>query len=157
MPDQISVSEFLSEATEDYNSPTTSSFTTRLQSCRNSVSVLEEHQEEGCFMSGQTGEKDSLCCGYRVGQPDICGRAMGAEQAPVNHGQTTASNAQHHLHAVSVTCMLQSLPCSRDRLRRSFLPHAMQLFNSTLGSATPALLASPGVPDACFGGCRQGS
>ncbi|GAA6093501.1 arf-GAP with SH3 domain, ANK repeat and PH domain-containing protein 1 isoform X1 [Tachysurus ichikawai] len=42
MPDQISVSEFLSEATEDYNSPTTSSFTTRLQSCRNSVSVLEE-------------------------------------------------------------------------------------------------------------------
>lgn len=42
MPDQISVSEFLAETTEDYNSPTTSSFTTRLQSCRNSVSVLEE-------------------------------------------------------------------------------------------------------------------
>ncbi|XP_040023422.2 arf-GAP with SH3 domain, ANK repeat and PH domain-containing protein 1 isoform X4 [Gasterosteus aculeatus] len=42
MPDQISVSEFLSETTEDYNSPTTSSFTTRLQSCRNSVNVLEE-------------------------------------------------------------------------------------------------------------------
>ncbi|KAJ8389188.1 hypothetical protein AAFF_G00122080 [Aldrovandia affinis] len=42
MPDQISVSDFLSETTEDYNSPTTSSFTTRLQSCRNSVNVLEE-------------------------------------------------------------------------------------------------------------------
>ncbi|KAF4075877.1 hypothetical protein AMELA_G00223900 [Ameiurus melas] len=42
MPDQISVSEFLSETTEDYNSPTTSSFTTRLQSCRNTISVLEE-------------------------------------------------------------------------------------------------------------------
>lgn len=42
MPDQISVSEFLSETTEDYNSPTTSSFTTRLQSCRNTVNVLEE-------------------------------------------------------------------------------------------------------------------
>ncbi|XP_051543614.1 arf-GAP with SH3 domain, ANK repeat and PH domain-containing protein 1-like isoform X5 [Myxocyprinus asiaticus] len=42
MPDQISVSEFLLETTEDYNSPTTSSFTTRLQSCRNTVSVLEE-------------------------------------------------------------------------------------------------------------------
>lgn len=42
MPDQIAVSEFLSETTEDYNSPTTSSFTTRLQSCRNTVSVLEE-------------------------------------------------------------------------------------------------------------------
>ncbi|XP_077127353.1 arf-GAP with SH3 domain, ANK repeat and PH domain-containing protein 1 isoform X3 [Ranitomeya variabilis] len=42
MPDQISVSEFISETTEDYNSPTTSSFTTRLQSCRNSITVLEE-------------------------------------------------------------------------------------------------------------------
>uniref|UniRef100_A0AAY4BLW9 ArfGAP with SH3 domain, ankyrin repeat and PH domain 1b n=1 Tax=Denticeps clupeoides TaxID=299321 RepID=A0AAY4BLW9_9TELE len=42
MPDQISVSEFLSETTEDYNSPTTSSFTTRLQSCRNTVGNLEE-------------------------------------------------------------------------------------------------------------------
>uniref|UniRef100_A0A674PQZ5 ArfGAP with SH3 domain, ankyrin repeat and PH domain 1 n=1 Tax=Takifugu rubripes TaxID=31033 RepID=A0A674PQZ5_TAKRU len=42
MPDQISVSEFLSETTEDYNSPTTSSFTTRMQSCRNTVNVLEE-------------------------------------------------------------------------------------------------------------------
>uniref|UniRef100_A0A8C4S2H3 ArfGAP with SH3 domain, ankyrin repeat and PH domain 1a n=1 Tax=Erpetoichthys calabaricus TaxID=27687 RepID=A0A8C4S2H3_ERPCA len=42
MPDQISVSEFLSETTEDYNSPTTSSFTTRLQSCRNTINVLEE-------------------------------------------------------------------------------------------------------------------
>uniref|UniRef100_A0A8C4S1Y1 ArfGAP with SH3 domain, ankyrin repeat and PH domain 1a n=1 Tax=Erpetoichthys calabaricus TaxID=27687 RepID=A0A8C4S1Y1_ERPCA len=39
---QISVSEFLSETTEDYNSPTTSSFTTRLQSCRNTINVLEE-------------------------------------------------------------------------------------------------------------------
>ncbi|XP_072307144.1 arf-GAP with SH3 domain, ANK repeat and PH domain-containing protein 1 isoform X2 [Eucyclogobius newberryi] len=42
MPDQISVSEFLSETTEDYNSPTTSSFTTRMHSCRNTVNVLEE-------------------------------------------------------------------------------------------------------------------
>ncbi|XP_027147263.1 arf-GAP with SH3 domain, ANK repeat and PH domain-containing protein 1 isoform X3 [Larimichthys crocea] len=42
MPDRISVSDFLSETTEDYNSPTTSSFTTRLQSCRNTVSILEE-------------------------------------------------------------------------------------------------------------------
>uniref|UniRef100_A0A672KVS5 Uncharacterized protein n=1 Tax=Sinocyclocheilus grahami TaxID=75366 RepID=A0A672KVS5_SINGR len=40
MPDQISVSEFLSETTEDYNSPTTSSFTTRLQSCRNNLNSI---------------------------------------------------------------------------------------------------------------------
>ncbi|XP_049621516.1 arf-GAP with SH3 domain, ANK repeat and PH domain-containing protein 1 isoform X2 [Suncus etruscus] len=42
MPDQISVSEFLAETTEDYNSPTTSSFTTRLHNCRNTVAQLEE-------------------------------------------------------------------------------------------------------------------
>ncbi|CAG10244.1 unnamed protein product [Tetraodon nigroviridis] len=52
MPDQISVSEFLSETTEDYNSPTTSSFTTRMQSCRNTVNVLEEVRPgwmDGCM------------------------------------------------------------------------------------------------------------
>ncbi|XP_057590362.1 arf-GAP with SH3 domain, ANK repeat and PH domain-containing protein 1 isoform X2 [Hippopotamus amphibius kiboko] len=42
MPDQISVSEFIAETTEDYNSPTTSSFTTRLHNCRNTVTQLEE-------------------------------------------------------------------------------------------------------------------
>uniref|UniRef100_A0A8D0GRV7 ArfGAP with SH3 domain, ankyrin repeat and PH domain 1 n=1 Tax=Sphenodon punctatus TaxID=8508 RepID=A0A8D0GRV7_SPHPU len=42
MPDQITVSEFITETTEDYNSPTTSSFTTRLQNCRNTVTLLEE-------------------------------------------------------------------------------------------------------------------
>lgn len=42
MPDQISVSEFIAETTEDYNSPTTSSFTTRLHNCRNTVTLLEE-------------------------------------------------------------------------------------------------------------------
>uniref|UniRef100_A0A8C8R935 ArfGAP with SH3 domain, ankyrin repeat and PH domain 1 n=1 Tax=Pelusios castaneus TaxID=367368 RepID=A0A8C8R935_9SAUR len=42
MPDQITVPEFIAEATEDYNSPTTSSFTTRLQNCRNTVTLLEE-------------------------------------------------------------------------------------------------------------------
>uniref|UniRef100_A0A7M4EVG5 ArfGAP with SH3 domain, ankyrin repeat and PH domain 1 n=1 Tax=Crocodylus porosus TaxID=8502 RepID=A0A7M4EVG5_CROPO len=38
----ISVCEFIAETTEDYNSPTTSSFTTRLQNCRNTVTLLEE-------------------------------------------------------------------------------------------------------------------
>uniref|UniRef100_A0A3B5LWE1 ArfGAP with SH3 domain, ankyrin repeat and PH domain 1b n=1 Tax=Xiphophorus couchianus TaxID=32473 RepID=A0A3B5LWE1_9TELE len=51
MPDQISVTEFLSETTEDYNSPTTSSFTTRMQSCRNTVNVLEEVRKDGKKMN----------------------------------------------------------------------------------------------------------
>lgn len=36
------MSEFIAETTEDYNSPTTSSFTTRLHNCRNTVTLLEE-------------------------------------------------------------------------------------------------------------------
>ncbi|CAK6442723.1 unnamed protein product [Pipistrellus nathusii] len=42
MLDQISVSEFIAQTTEDYNSPSTSSFTSRLHSCRNTVTLLEE-------------------------------------------------------------------------------------------------------------------
>ncbi|XP_076698250.1 arf-GAP with SH3 domain, ANK repeat and PH domain-containing protein 1-like [Callospermophilus lateralis] len=42
MPDQISVSEFIAETNKDYNSPTTSNFTTRLHNCRNTVMLLEE-------------------------------------------------------------------------------------------------------------------
>ncbi|XP_077872838.1 arf-GAP with SH3 domain, ANK repeat and PH domain-containing protein 1 isoform X6 [Ictidomys tridecemlineatus] len=49
MPDQISVSEFIAETTEDYNSPTTSSFTTRLHNCRNTVTLLEELHVE-CWL-----------------------------------------------------------------------------------------------------------
>lgn len=52
MPDQISVSEFITETTEDYNSPTTSSFTTRLHNCRNTVTLLEEVGRGRCAPPG---------------------------------------------------------------------------------------------------------
>nr|XP_056712075.1 arf-GAP with SH3 domain, ANK repeat and PH domain-containing protein 2 isoform X2 [Euleptes europaea] len=42
MPDQISVSEFVSETNEDYKAPTASNFTTRLAQCRNTVAAVEE-------------------------------------------------------------------------------------------------------------------
>ncbi|XP_053141718.1 arf-GAP with SH3 domain, ANK repeat and PH domain-containing protein 2 isoform X6 [Hemicordylus capensis] len=42
MPDQISVSEFVSETNEDYKSPTASNFTTRMVQCRNTVAAIEE-------------------------------------------------------------------------------------------------------------------
>ncbi|KAM4693751.1 arf-GAP with SH3 domain, ANK repeat and PH domain-containing protein 2 [Discoglossus pictus] len=42
MPDQISVSEFVSETNEDYKSPTASNFTTRMTQCRNTVTAIEE-------------------------------------------------------------------------------------------------------------------
>ncbi|XP_075874007.1 arf-GAP with SH3 domain, ANK repeat and PH domain-containing protein 2a isoform X1 [Nelusetta ayraudi] len=42
MPDQITVSEFVTETNEDYKSPTASNFTTRMSHCRNTVAALEE-------------------------------------------------------------------------------------------------------------------
>ncbi|XP_026884758.2 arf-GAP with SH3 domain, ANK repeat and PH domain-containing protein 2 isoform X6 [Electrophorus electricus] len=42
MPELISVGEFIAETLEDYSSPTTSSFTKKMTSCRNSVSNIEE-------------------------------------------------------------------------------------------------------------------
>ncbi|XP_077409712.1 arf-GAP with SH3 domain, ANK repeat and PH domain-containing protein 2-like isoform X2 [Vanacampus margaritifer] len=42
MPDVLSVPEFIGECNDDYKAPTTSSFSTRMTHCRNSVSALEE-------------------------------------------------------------------------------------------------------------------
>ncbi|CAH2292607.1 arf-GAP with SH3 domain, ANK repeat and PH domain-containing 2-like isoform X1 [Pelobates cultripes] len=42
MPELISVSEFISETLEDHSSPTTSSFTTKMVNCRNTVCTIEE-------------------------------------------------------------------------------------------------------------------
>ncbi|XP_060947032.1 arf-GAP with SH3 domain, ANK repeat and PH domain-containing protein 2b isoform X2 [Limanda limanda] len=42
MPERISVTEFVSETQEDNTAPTTSSFSTRMIHCRNTVAALEE-------------------------------------------------------------------------------------------------------------------
>ncbi|XP_018326962.1 arfGAP with SH3 domain, ANK repeat and PH domain-containing protein isoform X2 [Agrilus planipennis] len=42
MPSLIGVSEFVEETREDYNSPITSTFVSRMQQCRNTINALEE-------------------------------------------------------------------------------------------------------------------
>lgn len=42
MPEVISVPDFVAETNEDYQAPTTSSFSTRMSHCRNAVAALEE-------------------------------------------------------------------------------------------------------------------
>lgn len=56
MPECVSVSEFLQEVQEDWSSPTTSSFTSKMLSCRNTVYLLEE-------VSADTGVVVVWCCG----------------------------------------------------------------------------------------------
>ncbi|XP_061462816.1 arf-GAP with SH3 domain, ANK repeat and PH domain-containing protein 1 isoform X3 [Rhineura floridana] len=69
MPDQITVSEFIAETTEDYNSPTTSSFTTRLQNCRNTVTLLEEALDQD--RTALQKVKKSVKAIYNSGQEHI--------------------------------------------------------------------------------------
>lgn len=45
MPGLIGISDFVAESTEDYNSPTTSTFVSRMPQCRQTIGVLEERLE----------------------------------------------------------------------------------------------------------------
>ncbi|KAI3360430.1 hypothetical protein L3Q82_002261 [Scortum barcoo] len=61
----------------------------------------------------------SVCRWHRAGQPDICGRATDAEQAPVHHRQSKSSTAQRHLQAEEQLHLLWFVPgmCSLLSLR----------------------------------------
>jgi len=45
MPGLIGVNEFLEETREDYSSPTTSTFVSRMPQCRQTINTLEEVSE----------------------------------------------------------------------------------------------------------------
>ncbi|KAM5286136.1 arf-GAP with SH3 domain, ANK repeat and PH domain-containing protein 1-like isoform 3-T5 [Hipposideros larvatus] len=68
-PDQISVSEFIAETTEDCRSPTTSSFTTRMQSCKNTITLLEEALDEDRAVLQKM--KESVKAMYDSGQDHV--------------------------------------------------------------------------------------
>lgn len=42
MPTLIGISEFVDETRDDYNSPTTSTFVSRMHHCRNTIASFEE-------------------------------------------------------------------------------------------------------------------
>ncbi|KAM5286177.1 arf-GAP with SH3 domain, ANK repeat and PH domain-containing protein 1-like [Hipposideros larvatus] len=68
-PDQISVSEFIAETTEDCRSPTTSSFTTHMQSCKNTITLLEEALDEDRAVLQKM--KESVKAMYDSGQDHV--------------------------------------------------------------------------------------
>ncbi|KAJ4940711.1 hypothetical protein JOQ06_027006, partial [Pogonophryne albipinna] len=78
MPECVSVSDFVQEVQEDWSSPTTSSFTSKMISCRNTVYLLEEvldnhvsHLEQyinsmeklsvNCHSNGETEVGSAFC------------------------------------------------------------------------------------------------
>ena len=65
--DSIGVSDFLKEAWDDYNSPTTSTFVLRLGQCRSTVGNLEEvgAVTSRCSELGYPGVLD-YCCKFTV-------------------------------------------------------------------------------------------
>ncbi|XP_071804297.1 arf-GAP with SH3 domain, ANK repeat and PH domain-containing protein 1-like isoform X1 [Asterias amurensis] len=65
MPELISVLEFVNEANEDLNSPTTSTFVGKMGACRNVVSQLEETLDSD--RSGLGKMRKSVKCIYNTG------------------------------------------------------------------------------------------
>lgn len=52
MPGLIAVSDFIDETRGDYNSPTTSTFVSRMPQCRQTITALEEVSQP--YMSTQS-------------------------------------------------------------------------------------------------------
>ncbi|XP_059508709.1 arf-GAP with SH3 domain, ANK repeat and PH domain-containing protein 1 isoform X5 [Stegostoma tigrinum] len=69
MPEVISVQEFICETLEDHSSPTTSSFTTKMANCRNTVTVLEESLDKDRSVLQKM--KKAVKVRYTSGQEDI--------------------------------------------------------------------------------------
>uniref|UniRef100_A0A7N8YC69 ArfGAP with SH3 domain, ankyrin repeat and PH domain 1a n=1 Tax=Mastacembelus armatus TaxID=205130 RepID=A0A7N8YC69_9TELE len=117
MPDHISVCEFLSETTEDYNSPTTSSFTTRLQSCRNTVSILEEALDQD--RSALQKVKKSVKSIYSSGQ-EHAGNQESFSQALERLG---ANNTELGAAFVKFSCLVKELAALLKNLVSDSMDH----------------------------------
>ncbi|XP_042284332.1 arf-GAP with SH3 domain, ANK repeat and PH domain-containing protein 1a isoform X2 [Thunnus maccoyii] len=126
MPDQISVCEFLSETTEDYNSPTTSSFTTRLQSCRNTVSILEEALDQD--RSALQKVKKSVKSIYSSGQ-EHAGNQDSFSQALERLG---GNNSELGTAFVKFSCLVKELADLLKNLLQSLSHNVVFTLDSLL-------------------------
>uniref|UniRef100_A0A3Q3IAJ4 ArfGAP with SH3 domain, ankyrin repeat and PH domain 1a n=1 Tax=Monopterus albus TaxID=43700 RepID=A0A3Q3IAJ4_MONAL len=126
MPDQISVCEFLSETTEDYNSPTTSSFTTRLLSCRNTVSILEEALDQD--RSALQKVKKSVKSMYSSGQ-EHAGNQDSFSQALERVG---GNNSELGAAFVKFSCLIKELAALLRNLLQSLSHNVVFTLDSLL-------------------------
>uniref|UniRef100_A0A7N6FAC3 ArfGAP with SH3 domain, ankyrin repeat and PH domain 1b n=1 Tax=Anabas testudineus TaxID=64144 RepID=A0A7N6FAC3_ANATE len=126
MSDQISVCEFLSETTEDYNSPTTSSFTTRLQSCRNTVSILEEVLDQD--RSALQKVKKSVKSIYSSGQ-EHAGNQESFSQALEKLG---GNNCELGAAFIKFSCLVKELAGLLENLLQSLSHNVIFTLDSLL-------------------------
>nr|XP_046265471.1 arf-GAP with SH3 domain, ANK repeat and PH domain-containing protein 1a isoform X2 [Scatophagus argus] len=126
MTDHISVCEFLSETTEDYNSPTTSSFTTRLQSCRNTVSILEEALDQD--RAALQKVKKSVKSIYSSGQ-EHAGNQESFSQALERLG---GNNSELGAAFVKFSCLVKELAALLKNLLQSLSHNVVFTLDSLL-------------------------
>uniref|UniRef100_A0A7N6ABU4 ArfGAP with SH3 domain, ankyrin repeat and PH domain 1a n=1 Tax=Anabas testudineus TaxID=64144 RepID=A0A7N6ABU4_ANATE len=122
----ISVCEFLSETTEDYNSPTTSSFTTRLQSCRNTVSILEEVLDQD--RSALQKVKKSVKSIYSSGQ-EHAGNQESFSQALEKLG---GNNCELGAAFIKFSCLVKELAGLLENLLQSLSHNVIFTLDSLL-------------------------
>uniref|UniRef100_A0A8D8BMF4 Arf-GAP with SH3 domain, ANK repeat and PH domain-containing protein 2 n=1 Tax=Culex pipiens TaxID=7175 RepID=A0A8D8BMF4_CULPI len=91
MPGLIGVSEFLEETREDYNSPTTSTFVSRMVQCRQTIAALEEtldFDREGLTKLKKSSQSNTQFGKHPRGQRDVSGARAGTPRlgGPVQGG-----------------------------------------------------------------------
>lgn len=98
MPEVISVPEFVAETNEDYQAPTTSSFSTRMSHCRNAVAALEEVRPRAIATGIDTSQEEV-----------VAGRTV------------STTSTKNHLSACLRSETSRNVLCLKEEPERNFL------------------------------------
>ncbi|XP_067904739.1 arf-GAP with SH3 domain, ANK repeat and PH domain-containing protein 1 isoform X2 [Heterodontus francisci] len=109
MPEVITVQEFICETLEDHSSPTTSSFTTKMASCRNTVTTLEEALDKDRSVLQKM--KKAVKMRYTSGQEDIS-----LQEAFMNELEKLVANFQSNEESVMAEAFSKFAESSKELL-----------------------------------------
>ncbi|XP_041060742.1 arf-GAP with SH3 domain, ANK repeat and PH domain-containing protein 1 isoform X2 [Carcharodon carcharias] len=109
MPEVISVQEFICETLEDHSSPTTSSFTTKMANCRNTVTTLEEALDKDRSVLHKMKKAVKVRC--TSGQDDIS-----FQEAFINELEKLVANFQSTEESVLAEAFSKCAESSKELL-----------------------------------------
>ncbi|XP_060692523.1 arf-GAP with SH3 domain, ANK repeat and PH domain-containing protein 1 isoform X4 [Hemiscyllium ocellatum] len=109
MPEVISVQEFIRETQEDHSSPTTSSFTTKMANCRNTVTALEESLDKDRSVLQKM--KKAVKVRYTSGQEDIS-----LQETFINELEKLVANFQSNEESVLAEAFSKFAESSKELL-----------------------------------------